>query len=90
MEFDEKTQQYRPTAADITSDDIIVWLENCPISTFENPWFQAGPHVKTALEQNTWDPTVWDLLRFIRLELEPNPTSSIRPHFVLFSPRTVR
>lgn len=74
MEFDEKTQQYRPTAADIISDDIIGWLENCPVSTFDSPWFQVKPAAKTVLQQNTWEPTVWELLRHIRLELEPNPS----------------
>lgn len=78
MEYDEKTQQYRPSASDIISDDIIAWLENCPVSTFENPWFQVKPNVKTVLkrarEDNIKEPTVWDILRSLRLELEPNPS----------------
>lgn len=78
MEFNEKTQQYRPSAGDIISDDIIAWLENCPISTFENPWFQVKPNVKTVLKQaredNIREPTVWDILHSLRLAQKPNPS----------------
>ncbi len=34
MEYDEKTRSYRYNASDITSDDIVDWLEDHPVAEF--------------------------------------------------------
>ena len=49
MEYDEKTQSYKCSAADLVGDDIIDWLENCPISAFGGSWFQLTPAAKNAM-----------------------------------------
>lgn len=79
MEYDEKTCSYKYSAADITSDDIVNWLENHPVAAFEGFWFQLTPNAQEIVKQVREDGRemkVWEVLRYIRLAHDPGPSEA--------------